>query len=226
MPYSVEEIRKINQTTSNFYLQVSDSFSATRQHEWDGWNKCLKYIKNGDRVLDLGCGNRRFSKFLKENNRDVKIDSFDNFAWDDQVTQIDIIEDLVENNLNLDTYDVVVCFGVMHHIPGEILRCRLIEELSKSKIAIVSFWQFEKDERIFNKAKDTTKIAQEKLNIENLEENDYFLCWKDNNDVFRFCHNFTNEEISLYKSKFKSIDEFNSDSGQKKLNKYLIFRSF
>ena len=89
--------------------------------------------------------------------------------------QVDIIESLLNNELNLKEYDVAVCFGVVHHIPSFELREKLLRELTKSKIAIISFWQFEKDERIFNKAKETTKIAQEKLGIHNLEDNDYFL---------------------------------------------------
>ena len=91
------------------------------------------------------------------------------------IIQVDIIESLLNNNLNLNSYDVAVCFGVMHHIPASDLREKLLRELCKSKIAIVSFWQFEKDERIFNKAKETTSVAQEKLDLQKLDENDYFL---------------------------------------------------
>lgn len=36
MPYSTDEIRLINQTTTKFYSEVEASFSATRQHEWEG----------------------------------------------------------------------------------------------------------------------------------------------------------------------------------------------
>ena len=82
---------------------------------------------------------------------------------------------MLNDNLNLKPYDVAVCFGVMHHIPTKELREKLLKELTKSKIAIVSFWQFEKDERIFNKAKETTVLAKDKLGLQNLEEGDYFL---------------------------------------------------
>ena len=82
---------------------------------------------------------------------------------------------MLNDNLNLKSYDVAVCFGVMHHIPTAELREKLLKELTKSKIAIVSFWQFSQDERIFNKAKETTVSAKDKLGLQNLEENDYFL---------------------------------------------------
>ena len=217
--YTPEEIKLINSTTSEFYKTVSESFSNTRQHEWEGWEKCLEYFKDGDKVLDLGCGNRRFTKFLEKNNLDVEVDNYDNFAWDDEVKQVDIIDSLLKDNLNLDSYDVAVCFGVMHHIPTTELREKLLKELTKSKVAIVSFWQFEKDERIFNKAKKTTKLVQEKLGLKNLEAGDYFLGWQDRSDVFRFCHNFSEKETHNYKNKFSVIDSFNAD----KSNKYLVF---
>ncbi len=137
--------------------------------------------------MDLGCGNCRFEKFLFENDiNPEKIDCMDNLEFENSAScsdnvdrinkfQIDIIDSLLNDNLNLKSYDVAVCFGVMHHVPSSELRTRLLKELSKSKIAIVSFWQFEKDERIFNKAQETTKVAQVKLGLQNLEENDYFL---------------------------------------------------
>lgn len=106
----------------------------------------------------------------------------------------------------------------MHHIPTAELRIKLLKELTKSKVAIVSFWQFEKDTRIFNKAQETTKLAQDKLGFQNLEAGDYFLGWKDRDDVFRFCHNFTNDEVDAIASKFNVIDSFTAD----KLNKYIV----
>lgn len=224
MPYSNEEILLINKTTTDFYKSVADSFSDTRQHEWDGWKKCLSYFQNGDTVLDLGCGNRRFSKFLLANDINCHIDNFDNFAWDNKVEQIDIVKCLLEDNLNLKSYDVAVCFGVIHHIPSHKLRYRLIEELSKSKIAIISFWQFSKSERLFAKAVQTTKIAFDKLGLQELEENDYFLGWQDQKDVFRFCHNFTDKEIQDLKGNFNTAWQFISD-GKSQLNHYLIINN-
>lgn len=218
--YTAEQILLINKTTTGFYSSVAKSFSETRQHEWEGWRRSLPYVKEAKTLLDLGCGNRRYSKYLKENNINIDIDNYDNFAWDEKVEQVDIIESLLNDRLILDSYDVAVCFGVMHHIPTSELRDKLLKELTKSKIAIVSFWQFEKDKRIFNKAKETTKLAQEKLGLQNLEENDYFLGWKDREDVFRFCHNFTDQEINTIKNNFKTIEEFNAD----KYNKYLIIK--
>lgn len=219
MSYTTKDIQLINKTTTEFYNAVADSFSETRQQHWEGWEKALPYFENCNRVLDLGCGNRRFTKFLNENGISCKVENIDNFTWDEEVKQVDIIEELLNDNLNLDSYDVAVCFGVMHHLPGADMRLRLLKELTKSKIAIVSFWQFLRDERIFKKAKETTEVAKSRLGIKNLEENDYFLSWKDRSDVFRFCHNFTDSEIDKFKSSFNTIEDYTAD----RCNRYLIF---
>ena len=99
----------------------------------------MQFFHDGDSVLDLGCGNRRFSKFLKENNLETDVVNVDSYQWDEKVKKLDIIDSLLNNNFNLDSYDVAVCFGVMHHIPSSELRERLLKELTKSKVAIVSF---------------------------------------------------------------------------------------
>lgn len=233
MSYTTEEIKLINKTTTRFYSEVAESFSETRQHEWEGWKKALPFFEEGMSVLDLGCGNRRFSKFLKQNAINVEVDNYDNFDWCKgtdtersecvcpRIINVDIIESLLKNELKLKEYDVAVCFGVMHHIPTAELRLKLLKELTKSKIVIVSFWQFERDDRIFKKAQETTEAAKLRLGIQNLEENDYFLGWQDRENVFRFCHNFTDEEIEIFKSKFISTEEFTAD----RCNKYLIIKN-
>ncbi len=46
------------------YDQFASDFSSSRQHEWPEFELIYPYIHPYDRVLDLGCGNARFRKFL------------------------------------------------------------------------------------------------------------------------------------------------------------------
>lgn len=89
--YSPQVIRKLNDLTSDFYAREAASFSATRQAPWHGWEKAWELITAHDAVqgpfpshaarvpddsagdsgapltiLDLGCGNLRFERFLAE----------------------------------------------------------------------------------------------------------------------------------------------------------------
>ncbi|MCF7830703.1 methyltransferase domain-containing protein [Candidatus Gracilibacteria bacterium] len=48
------------------YDEFAEQFSHTRNHAWPEFDLLLPYLKKGDRVLDLGCGNGRLREFLDE----------------------------------------------------------------------------------------------------------------------------------------------------------------
>lgn len=102
--YSPQVIRKLNDLTSDFYTREAASFSATRQAPWHGWERVWKLITAHDAVqnpfpshaarvpdddtgdsgapltiLDLGCGNLRFERFLAERtNAPLRVTALDN----------------------------------------------------------------------------------------------------------------------------------------------------
>lgn len=102
--YSPHVIRKLNDLTSDFYAREAASFSATRQAPWHGWEKAWELITAPDAaqgpfpshaarvpdddtgdsgapltILDLGCGNLRFERFLAERtNAPLRVTALDN----------------------------------------------------------------------------------------------------------------------------------------------------
>ena len=61
-------IKQILDINCHFYESYAKEFSVTRQAPWLGWSQLLTFLStNKMRVLDLGCGNGRFYKFLKCN---------------------------------------------------------------------------------------------------------------------------------------------------------------
>lgn len=199
---SVADIRKFNSETTRFYQEVGESFSATRQHPWEGWQRCKKYLPSGSKVLDIGCGNQRFAKFVPE----CKVIGIDNTFNAD--IKLDIVQALLDNNFPSVKCDAAVAFGLMHHIPDYDLRLRLIKYmLEQADIAIITFWQ----------------IGEKQLKkVEHIEGEDYYLHWQDRSDVRRFCHNFTNEEVDqvIEDIKINVVDRFVSDNA----NLYLVAR--
>lgn len=64
---------KLTRITNRFYREQAASFSATRQAPWKGWDRCLACWNQSResagapasaRVLDVGCGNLRFERYL------------------------------------------------------------------------------------------------------------------------------------------------------------------
>ena len=48
------------------YNNFAQEFSSTRQHLWDDLKPLAKYTRNGDKVLDLGCGNGRLYQLFTD----------------------------------------------------------------------------------------------------------------------------------------------------------------
>src|SRR5690606_22973664 len=115
-------------------------FSNTRQNPWKGWEQVAQELRDRDlgvsvplRVLDLGCGNGRFLKYLTEEKFLVA----NYIGVDDSNLLLSEANDLVNKSkeageiasgdiLKIDlnskswgyqirgTFNVVVSFGVMH----------------------------------------------------------------------------------------------------------------
>ena len=74
---NIESQRALAQQTSAFYTHHSASFSATRQHAWNGWQTCATHIlsdltpaekdsaQSHFSVCDIACGNLRLAAFLE-----------------------------------------------------------------------------------------------------------------------------------------------------------------
>ncbi|BCX13548.1 MAG: hypothetical protein KatS3mg085_080 [Candidatus Dojkabacteria bacterium] len=218
--------------STNLYSEYAHEFSQTRLSPWRGWFEILKYLKkNNLRVLDLGCGNGRFLKFLIDNN--IKFSSY--VGVDNSEAMLNLAKsrnyettssfsffcfDLEEDNWSVlqgFSFDFVVAFGLFHHFESKISRITFFKKvenlLEKEGIFILTIWQFLKDPKL-----------KEKI-IEDLGENNYLLSFGQKGAV-RFVHNTTEEELReiLNNCKLKLIDEFCADGKNNNLNKYEVFK--
>ncbi|MEP7103790.1 MAG: class I SAM-dependent methyltransferase [Candidatus Dojkabacteria bacterium] len=233
----------------DLYSTHAKEFSKTRQSPWKGWKKLIKseelIVKSELAVLDLGCGNGRFLKYLLD--QDVKIERYvgvDNskillniaraefkelvsksdlttVRHGEQKSQINfetIDLNTMDWSKNIDgSFNLIVSFGLIHHIESFQLRRNLLESaaklLEKGGILVVAYWQFLKDSKLKFKAK---KIAR---------ENDYELPFGQNG-AKRFCH-FVNETEALKLEEnllITRIDSYYADGKSEDLNYYVVYR--
>lgn len=132
--------------------------------------------------------------------------------------------------------NLAVSFGFMHHIPSEASRMRFLQEalnaLDPEGIAVLSFWRFADDERLLEKAQKNTPNALEMIGLqaEELDENDYFLGWQEQANVYRYCHHFPEDEIqallrqACQQGNAELIASFDADGKSGKLNRYIVLR--
>lgn len=124
------------------YDNIANEFDTTRKREWKEFEEFLPYIKDGQSIADIGCGNGRFYAFLKKSqthhgiNKKINYTGVDNskklleIAKKEHKTNF-IYGDLLKIPLEDKTQDIVVSIAALHHIPTEKLRKKAISNLHK-----------------------------------------------------------------------------------------------
>ena len=254
---SASTAEQLTRITSEFYTQQAQSFSATRQMPWQGWQQCLDAMPQllaGEKpsVLDVGCGNLRFARFLCDEAgivpaKYIAVDNCkplvesgeaDTHVSDLAFIELDVIKNLLDNTLSLrltvPACDLVVAFGFFHHVPGAQKRIQLLRTLlDKTKpggFVCVSFWQFMNSQKLAAKAQETTAQGLCALGIDasELEEHDYLIGWQDKADAWRYCHHFSQEELDELLGSLGSdmyvCAQFSADGKDNNLNRYVILQ--
>lgn len=243
-------IQQLNRVNQQFYLAVADEFDRSRNSFWQGWESLIPHIStstsNSLSVLDVGCGNGRFGQFLVQQLPDltIKYTGLDNSTallksaeiklqattLQPELIELDLIEHLLSKQILLEkqSFDLVVAFGVFHHVPAFDLRSKLLQQLanlvSPNGILCIGFWQFLDSVKLHERLVEPKTLG---LDSAEFEENDYILDWRaGEKPAHRYCHYINNqEEIALLKqTQLKVIDEFFADGATNNLNHYLVLK--
>jgi SAM-dependent methyltransferase len=249
---NIETAKKLCEINSGFYRDHGDSFSSTRQAPWAGWDLCLPFVRECARsarrelsVLDLACGNLRFMSFLRARLPEMMLHYFAVDNSDDLLPSevlpllnyqhLDILGEMFRGKdlndcLEAPLCDLSVSFGFMHHVPLFEFRKTLLKSLVRQTrtggYIVVTFWQFLKDERLRTKALSVHQRALSELHLEELDKGDYLLDWNKLPEVYRYCHNFSEEEINqLLKAvgnETALVSRFAADGRGGNLNTYVV----
>jgi SAM-dependent methyltransferase len=225
----------LRQTREN-YDAFAESCSRTREYVWPEFEKLIGgSVKNGDRVLDIGCGNGRLYPFFEEIGADYTgVDNATNLI---EIAQSKFFESnfVVGDCLNLpfknESFDLAVSLAVLHHIPSREHRQKFFKEtaqvLRPGGFLFVSVWDLRLSAMIREKNWKRTKIflkTQIKiaLGLEKLDFGDFFIPWQ--NKYQRYHHAFALGELrNLVESAGFAVEKSGAFAvGQKEANLYII----
>lgn len=143
-----KETTKILEFVKKDYSNTSKEFDERRQTPWKEFKLFLRYIKNNDKIADIGCGNGRFLDFLK-NKRKVRYTGIDitenliNIAKKRYAGTF-LVKNAFDTGLENNEFDTTVCIATLHHIPSKKLRKKTIREMNRitknEGYFIISVW--------------------------------------------------------------------------------------
>jgi SAM-dependent methyltransferase len=227
--------RYLNDLNRAFYAQTATEFHATRGAAWPGWSRLLLYLHPSLRVLDLGCGNGRFGVFLAEHGQtplvyhgidaEPRLLDFARSALHSLADVRPVLDqaDLLTDPLPAQAYDLVVMFGLLHHVPGLERRRRLVTEAAARVVpgGLLTFacWRF------MDFARFRERIVAWPPEIA-VEQGDYLLDWRRGERALRYCHYIDDDEQAalIAAAGLEFIDSYRADGEDGRANSYAILR--
>jgi len=207
--------------TRDDYEKIAKFFFLKRRFFWPELEKIKDYIKDGDKVLDFGCGHGRLLLPLK--NKKINYIGVDSSSKILKIAKKSFPEHefKILNKLSLpfpdSLFNVICCIAAIHHIPSKNFRLKLLKEfertIKKDGFLILTVWYLWKGKKkiifryILKWFLDKTRclVFRKKPG---LDFRDLFIPWKDEKGKIitnRYFHAFSKRELAklVKKSGFK-----------------------
>jgi tRNA (uracil-5-)-methyltransferase TRM9 len=227
---NTETIKKLNAINKAFYATTATDFDATRGQPWPGWVTLSERLPDKLSVLDVGCGNGRFGVFLAQTH-DITYTGMDNnaqlltYARDALPTATLQERDVVLSPPDVGEYDLVVAFGLLHHIPDWDNRQQFVAALAARVVpggwlafACWRFYEFPRFQRRVVAWPPEPEYA--------VEHNDYLLDWRRGERALRYCHYVDDAEQTALEAAtgLEHIETYRADGFTGTVNAYSVLR--
>lgn len=227
----------LNALNQAFYRTVGDAFDATRGAPWPGWKRLLPHLPTVDplAVLDIGCGNGRFAAFLaRQLSQQIQytgIDSDDGLLNHARAHLTDVPSllaslaqlDFITDGLPPVMADVVVLFGILHHVPGRERRLELVHQaasrVTRGGLLAFACWRFAEYDRFIQRAVPFPEGWA-------TEPADYLLDWREGTRALRYCHYIDDAETDdlVAASGLALVEAYRADGFSRAVNAYRLLR--
>lgn len=203
------------------YNTIAEHFSETRSAPWPEFRFFEEYLRDGDSLLDLGCGNGRVYEFLQKGEKDVRytgLDFSEKLIEQGRKKYPDaafVVSDMTELPFKEESFDHVWAIASFHHLPTRELRKRCLDEIQRvlkpGGYFIMTCWS------LFQKKYRSAFLKNWKYLLKaDLERfSDLQIPWKNQSGetlAERYYHAFTPRRLCklVQESGFEIVDEFYS----------------
>lgn len=133
----------LTKMTHEGYARIADSFDKTRHYSWGDFSVFDSLVKDGMKILDIGCGNGRFFKHLASraieyvgidaNPRFVQIaqETYRNHPGQPRFFVGDIRTISAIPSLADQKFDIIFGIAVLHHIPTRAGRSQVLQDVKE-----------------------------------------------------------------------------------------------
>jgi len=222
---------------SSGYEDIAEAFNETRKKPM----KPLVYdiveklsIKDGDKILDIGCGNGRFLDVLinKKNNINWDYLGVDNstkliqYAREKYSNKFEVINIIDLKEIKKNNFKYIFSWAVFHHLPGNNLRLKFLQDtynlIDFDGVVVFSVWKLRNRKNFFGLS--LRSFLEQILRGRILDFGDLIFNWKGNKNGeirSRYYHAFSKKSLLklISKTNFK-IEKFLEDN----FNYYYILK--
>ncbi len=237
----IRTILTLNKINADFYATIAHDFDETRGKAWAGWEMLMNHIPTPSapfRVLDIGCGNGRFGLFLHEkwgadnliyhgidNNPDLLELAKETLSAKNISFELDRADIVSWDKKFVPEYDLVVAFGVIHHIPSLQYRTYSLWNWASAVKAggylAFACWRFYEFDRFRERITAWGDDLKDKI-----EPHDYLLDWRRGATALRYCHyvDDTEHEELVKATQLDEIVRYRADGFTNTVNAYSVMR--
>jgi 2-polyprenyl-3-methyl-5-hydroxy-6-metoxy-1,4-benzoquinol methylase len=220
-----------------FYDQLADPFAESRQRPQPGFEQLLAYLPaRCQSVLDVGCGEGRFGRFLAGAGFEGRYRGVDfsekllRAAAARLPARLDSAfqaRDLAAGDAlaGLGDYSLVACLAVLQHIPGRARRVSLLREMGRrlkpGGRVFLSTWQFLGSPRQRRKVVPWQEAGIDPASV---EPGDHLLTWRGGGAGLRYVAYIDEAETSRLAAEagLDVLAQFRSDGREGDLNLYTV----
>ncbi len=213
--------KKIVRKVQLDYNRIAMEFSNKRQSLTPDILEFEKFISKNNKVLDFGCGNGRVYELVARSqanytgvdNSSSLIEQAKNIYPDAKFKFMEDLNDFPDNS-----FDIILSLAMIHHIPSEDLRAKLLSDLKRvlkpSGKLILTAW-------------DLWSVKDNYKPLIGGDENDILYDFKNSTGEVlaqRYIHVFSKEELDNLVAGvgLKIIDSYQNSRGNKKVNHNLV----